>query len=179
MSKLTPDSELELLFDAKLIPDEVKNVGDGLHLRPLSSTDYDRGHLRVLEALTKVPDPGRDAWLRQFQLMQQSKPAAYYTLAILDAATDEIVAVGSLFIEYKFIRGLGACGHIEDIAVDPKTQGKGLGKKLIRALTGLSEALGTYKVILDCSEDNKPFYEKCEYKLVGVQMAKYAAHVQK
>lgn len=109
----------------------------------------------MLEALTKVPDPGRDAWLRHFQLMQQSKPAAYYTLAILDAATDEIVAVGSLFIEYKFIRGLGACGHIEDIAVDPKTQGKGLGKKLIRALTGLSEALGTYKVILDCSEDNK------------------------
>lgn len=87
--------------------------------------------------------------------MQQSKPAAYYTLAILDAATDEIVAVGSLFVEHKFIRGLGACGHIEDIAVDPKTQGKGLGKKLIRALTGLSEALGTYKVILDCSEDNK------------------------
>lgn len=32
MSKLTPDSELELLFDAKLIPDEVKNVGDGLHV---------------------------------------------------------------------------------------------------------------------------------------------------
>lgn len=126
-----------------------------MQLRPLSSSDYDRGHLRVLEALTKVPDPGAEAWLRQFQLQQQAKPASYYTLAILDTATDTLVAVGTLFIEHKFIRGLGSCGHIEDIAVDASTQGKGLGKKLIRALTALSEALGTYKVILDCSDENK------------------------
>ena len=46
-------------------------------------------------------------------------------------------------------------GHIEDIAVDTSVQGKGLGKKIINALTLLSETLGAYKVILDCSEENK------------------------
>jgi glucosamine-phosphate N-acetyltransferase len=87
--------------------------------------------------------------------MKKSKPLSYYTLVILNTDTDKIIAVGSLFIEYKFIRNLGSAGHIEDIAVDASVQGKGLGKKIINALTLLSESLGAYKVILDCSEDNQ------------------------
>jgi glucosamine-phosphate N-acetyltransferase len=45
-------------------------------------------------------------------------------------------------------------GHIEDIAVDPKQQGKKLGLRIIQALTGVAEGLGCYKTILDCSKDN-------------------------
>jgi glucosamine-phosphate N-acetyltransferase len=108
----------------------------------------------VLQALTETPDPGKDAYLKQFQLMKESRPSSYYTLVIVNTDTDRIIAVGSLFIEYKFIRNLGTAGHIEDIAVDTSVQGKGLGKNIINALTILSESLGAYKVILDCSESN-------------------------
>jgi glucosamine-phosphate N-acetyltransferase len=85
--------------------------------------------------------------------MQSASPSSYFVLAIVDTNTDALVAVGTIFLEHKFIRNLGICGHIEDIAVDPSTQGRGLGKILINALTELSESLGSYKVILDCSED--------------------------
>lgn len=124
-------------------------------IRPIASTDYERGHLSVLQALTETPDPGKAAYLKQFNLMKTSKPLSYYVLAIVDVETDKIIAVGSLFIEYKFIRNLGSAGHIEDIAVDTSVQGKGLGKKIINALTLLSESLGAYKVILDCSTENQ------------------------
>lgn len=87
--------------------------------------------------------------------MRSSQPQAYYILVIVDTKSDKIVAVGSLVLEYKFIRNLGSAGHIEDIAVDTNSQGKGLGKKMIHALTVLSENLAAYKVILDCSESNQ------------------------
>jgi len=84
-------------------------------------------------------------------------------------------------MEKKFLRGLGTVGHIEDIAVDKTQQGKKLGLRIIQALTGISEDLGAYKTILNCSDHNirKPicsetvfllvqhfctaFYEKCGF----------------
>lgn len=57
-------------------------------------------------------------------------------------------------MERKFLRNLGTVGHIEDIAVDKKMQGLKLGLRIIQALTGISEALGAYKTILNCSTDN-------------------------
>lgn len=91
-----------------------------------------------------------------------------------------MVATGTVFMEKKFLRGLGIVGHIEDIAVDKTQQGKKLGLRIIQALTGISEALGAYKTILNCSDNNirKPtrpgtevlvqnfctaFYEKCGF----------------
>ncbi|UZJ52950.1 hypothetical protein CBS101457_002270 [Exobasidium rhododendri] len=168
---LTPEDQLDLLFESSLIPkDASAGLSSDLHIRPLAATDYERGHLSVLQALTETPDPGQAAYRKQFQLMKASQPQSYYTLVILDKASDKIVAVGSLLLEFKFIRNLGSAGHIEDIAVDANVQGKGLGKKMINALTLLSESLGAYKVILDCSADNQAFYQKCQYKVKGVQM---------
>jgi len=84
-------------------------------------------------------------------------------------------------MEKKFLRGLGTVGHIEDIAVDKNQQGKKLGLRIIQALTGISEGLGAYKTILNCSDHNirestrsetdvlfvysfgTAFYEKCGF----------------
>jgi glucosamine-phosphate N-acetyltransferase len=151
-----------------------------IQIRPLASTDYHRGHLSVLEVLTVVTDPGEAAWVAQFHAMRAT-PRTYHTLVIVDKATDRIVAVGTVFLERKFLRGLGTVGHIEDIAVDKKQQGKKLGLRIIDALTYISENSGSYKTILNCSEDNiressyyvtvvfgvdiyTAFYKKCGYE---------------
>ena len=70
---------------------------------------------------------------------------------------------GTVFIERKFLRGLSSVGHIEDIAVDKSQQGKKLGLRIINALTLISESHSAYKTILNCSDSNVPFYEKCGY----------------
>lgn len=143
-------------------------------VRPLASDDYNRGHLRILAGLTKAPDVGLSSWKAQFNHLK-SLPGTYYPIVLVQSSTDQICAIGTLFVEYKFLRGNAKAGHIEDIAVDEQIRGKGLGKLVIQALTAVSEDLGCYKTFLDCSEDNKAFYEKCGYKLAGVQMSKYAS----
>ncbi|KAF9062995.1 acyl-CoA N-acyltransferase [Rhodocollybia butyracea] len=175
MSKFTPDSKLDLLFSTDLIPSELKaQLHPDVHIRPLSSTDYHRGHLSVLSVLTVVNDPGESAWGARFDAMRSAN-GTYYSIVVIDKPTDTVVGVGSVFIERKFLRGLGSVGHIEDIAVDKNQQGKKLGLKIIQCLTEISEKeLGCYKTILNCSDANIPFYEKCGYQKKENEMAKYA-----
>lgn len=45
-------------------------------------------------------------------------------------------------------------GHIEDIAVSKSMQGRKLGLRIINALDAIGEAMGCYKIILDCSKNN-------------------------
>ncbi|OCH93158.1 acyl-CoA N-acyltransferase [Obba rivulosa] len=171
---ITPDAELDLMFPPEQIPTEVKAaLPSDLHIRPLASSDYRRGHLSVLSVLTIVTDPGEAAWVAQFNAMRAA-PRTYYSVVIVDQS-DKIVAVGTVFIERKFLRGLGSVGHIEDIAVDKNQQGKKLGLRIIQALTGISENSGCYKTILNCSDSNIPFYQKCGFEKKENEMAKYAS----
>ncbi len=173
----TPDAALDLLFPEELIPQHVKDeLPSDLHvrlpvqryphplifltgtepvvqIRPLASTDYDRGHLSVLNVLSQTPDVGADAWATQFHDLR-STPATYYILVVVSRDTDQIVGSGGAFVERKFLRGLGRVGHIEDIAVAREMQGKKLGLRIIQALTHISEGVGCYKTILNCSDAN-------------------------
>ncbi|EJD45556.1 acyl-CoA N-acyltransferase [Auricularia subglabra TFB-10046 SS5] len=175
---LTPDDALELLFAPSIIPQSIRDLlPSELHIRPLSSTDHARGHLSVLSVLSPAPDPGPAAYQERFRACK-ALADTYYTLVIVDRASDAVVATGTLFLERKFTRGLGLVGHIEDIAVDKSQQGKKLGLRVIQALTALSEARGAYKTILNCSKDNIVFYEKCGFALKECEMAKYAKDTQ-
>ncbi|KAJ6504107.1 acyl-CoA N-acyltransferase [Mycena vitilis] len=170
----TADSELDLLFPATLISPEVKKqLHPAVHIRPLASTDHARGHLSVLSVLTVATDLGEAAWVAQFNA-QRAAPHTYYSLVIVDKESDRIVGAGTLFVERKFLRGLGSVGHIEDIAVDKQQQGKKLGIRIIQALTHISESSGCYKTILNCSDDNIPFYQKCGFERKENEMARYA-----
>ena len=64
-------------------------------------------------------------------------------------------------------------GHIEDIVVDTKYRGMGLGKKIITHLTERAKELECYKIILDCAEKNTEFYQKCGFSIKGIQMSIY------
>ncbi|XP_020212964.1 glucosamine 6-phosphate N-acetyltransferase [Cajanus cajan] len=94
---------------------------------------------------------------------------------IEDEASGRIVATGSVFIEKKFLRNCGKVGHIEDVVVDSSVRGKQLGKRIVNFLTEHARSVGCYKVILDCSVENKAFYEKCGFQEKSVQMAMYFA----
>ncbi|CCM02717.1 uncharacterized protein FIBRA_04824 [Fibroporia radiculosa] len=174
---LTPDSELDLQFPSEQIPDEAReHLPPDFHLRPLASTDYRRGHLSVLSVLAPVTDPGEAAWVAQFNT-NRAIATTYYFVVIVHKPSDRIVATATLFIERKFIHGLGSVAHGEDVAVDKSQQGKSFGSHLNKALIGISEYNGCYKAILNCTDSNMPFYEKSGFKREGNQMVKYmAAH---
>lgn len=94
--------------------------------------------------------------------MKQCKDT-YFVKVIEDTDKNVIVGSATLLIEQKFIRSCGLCGHIEDVVVDSQQRGNNLGKLLIDALKELAIQKKCYKIILDCNEQNVPFYEKCGF----------------
>ena len=59
------------------------------------------------------------------------------------------------------------------IVVDKNKRGLGLGFKIIKYLTDIAKEEKCYKVILNCSEENVTFYEKCGFKQKSKQMSLY------
>ncbi|EIW66865.1 hypothetical protein TREMEDRAFT_34108 [Tremella mesenterica DSM 1558] len=154
-------SNLELLFDPSLIPSSSRStLDDDLFLRPLASTDNARGHIELLTVLTSAPALSQQTYASTFQELKAALNT-YFVIVIVQRSTDKIVGCGSLVVERKFLRNAGLVGHIEDIAVSKSMQGRKLGLKIINTLEDIGKGVGCYKIILDCSQSNIPFYEKC------------------
>jgi glucosamine-phosphate N-acetyltransferase len=84
-----------------------------------------------------------------------------------------IVASGTILIEPKIIHN-SSVGHIEDVVVDNNFRGHGLAKNILNRLKKYAfNHKNVYKVILDCDEELVQFYNKNDFKVKGVQMAKY------
>ncbi|KAI8880437.1 acyl-CoA N-acyltransferase [Backusella circina FSU 941] len=166
------------LFDSSLLsPDVQSALPQGYTLRALRSNDYERGFLKVYEVLTEVGNHTKEEFLEQFNYMKKHNHE-YHTITITDDSKDKVVAVGTILVERKFVHKNGLVGHIEDIAVDGNQQGKKLGLRIIQALKYIGAKQGCYKVILDCSEKNVPFYQKCGFERKEVEMAWYVPKEQ-
>jgi len=85
-------------------------------------------------------------------------PNIYYRVAIQG---EKVLGVASLIAINKILRSGSRMGLIEDVAVSSEARGLGLGKLLIEDLLALGGEVGCYKVVLNCSDDNVKFYEKC------------------
>ncbi|KAJ8906612.1 hypothetical protein NDN08_003105 [Rhodosorus marinus] len=138
-------------------------------VRYMESGDYDRGLFEVLQQLTASPKVERQVFEK---LLEEVKGDGYYHWMVVEV-DGLVVGCGSLVVERKLIHSCGLVGHVEDIVVDESFRGKGAGKALLEKLSGKAKEVGCYKATLDCQDDRVPFYEKCNYKRRGAQMALY------
>lgn len=145
-------------------------TGDGVKIRPVGEDDGDNGLFDVLSQLTEAPAMGREEFVKL--LNEQNAQNARLTIVAVDAE-GRVLGTGSVMVEPKFIRGGRPCGHIEDIVVDKKARGMQLGKRIISYLVDHCKERGCYKVMLDCADDNVPFYEKCGFNPKERQMVHY------
>ncbi|KXS17100.1 acyl-CoA N-acyltransferase [Gonapodya prolifera JEL478] len=165
------DDSLGDLFSRHLISKEVQaSMVPGYLLRPLQPTDYEKGFLECLGHLTTVGEITKAQFMDRFAYLKQHN-YEYFTIVIENVQTSRIAAAGTVMVERKFIHQNGLVGHIEDIVSHPDARGKNLGKAIIDALKHIGASVGCYKIILDCSEKNIPFYVKCgfskqEYEMV-------------
>jgi glucosamine-phosphate N-acetyltransferase len=83
-----------------------------------------------------------------------------------------VMGTATLYVLEKLIHSGGKVGLIEDVAVSEEARGLGLGKLLIETLTEHADKQRCYKVVLSCSENNVPFYEKCDFYRHEVTMRK-------
>ena len=133
---------------------------DDIEIRELEEKDLFNGFLESLDSLRKASDLSPRRAKEIFKKIKSDKNYKVY-VAVLDS---KIVGTATIFIEQKFIHSGGKVGHIEDVAVSKKYQGKGIGQKIIKALVEYAEKEGCYKTILDCTDDLIPFYEKIGFK---------------
>ena len=153
-------------------PGNVSIEQERFQLRRLEISDKKKGFIELLQQLTVCESVSDKDFEERYQ--ELAKLGDEHVICVIeDRHSGKIVASGSVFIERKFIRNCGKVGHIEDVVVDSSIRGMQLGKKIVGFLTDHACSMGCYKVILDCSLENKPFYEKCGYKQKEVQMVKY------
>ncbi|XP_050114355.1 glucosamine 6-phosphate N-acetyltransferase-like [Malus sylvestris] len=138
----------------------------------LELSDKGKGFIELLQQLTVCDSVSDKDFEDRFKELS-TRAEDHQVFVIQDDRSGKIVATGSVFIERKFIRNCGKVGHIEDVVVDANAREMQLGKKIINALTDYAPSMGCYRVILDCSVENKAFYEKCGYKQKEIQMVKY------
>lgn len=163
------------LFPSKLFLGSKVAVAAPFVVRPLMRDDYAKDFVPVLGQLTQVGTYSERLFHETFDTMAKVNQlrGTYYVVVIEDKSRGKIVASASLIVEQKFIRQGAMAGHIEDVVTDKSVRGKGLGKVIIDALLELGERLGCYKILLDCSDDNVPFYERCGLQVKERQMVKY------
>ncbi|MFA6073522.1 MAG: GNAT family N-acetyltransferase [Candidatus Woesearchaeota archaeon] len=81
------------------------------------------------------------------------------------AIEDEtIIGCATLLIEQKIIHDAGKVAHIEDVSTNKNHCKKGVGSNLIKKIVQDAKIAGCYKIILDCKDDLKIFYEKQGFK---------------
>ena len=113
-----------------------------------------------------------DIWTNSFS-RNFSKPVNSEYLSdpnsttIVISVENIIVGVASIHIIQKLTRILGI---IEDVAVNKKYRGKGVGKKLVERLILIGKQKNCDKIVLSSSEKNSKFYEKIGFKKKELQM---------
>ena len=139
--------------------------------RLLQRSDYKKGHLELLNQLTTVGDVSESQFNVAFDSMERNPYST--TFVIEDKAKHKIIACITVLIEQKFTHSCSRVGHIEDVVTHNNYRGKGLGKLIVDYAVNYAKQNGCYKVILDCNDDNIPFYTKCGFKKKENQMALY------
>ena len=137
-----------------------------LFFKKISEKEYECVY-RLLQELTDVGEYNRS----RFNTYIETLPSNIHMFCICEDST--VIGVGTIMIEQKIIHNFSKVGHIEDIVIDSNYNGSGYGKQLIQFLTNFAKEKGCYKVLLDCSEKVKGFYEKCGYTEKNISMGVY------
>lgn len=132
-----------------------------LLIRPLCKSDYS-SYLEVLSELTQVGNVSQE----QFEDFVDSLHDKHLVEVI--ESNGQIIACATLVIEQKLIHEYSKYGHIEDVVVRSSHRGMGLGRILILRMMWMAK--GCYKVLLNCSDKNVEFYQKCSFRRNGVSM---------
>jgi glucosamine-phosphate N-acetyltransferase len=141
-------------------------------IREIEEIDIESGGLlEVLENLAPVgglSKPAAKAILKDIK----SNPLHRIFVAVVQDGRNQGLIIGTttLLVEPKFIFGGGRVAHIEDVAVRAEYQRKGIGFKLVNYATEQAAIMRCVRTVLDCSDENIPFYEKIGYSYHGNSM---------
>jgi glucosamine-phosphate N-acetyltransferase len=106
--------------------------------------------------------------ITQEQFNEQINNMINYCKIIVIEYNNNIIGAGSIFKIQKLHNN--SIGQIEDIIITNQYRKYGLGKHIIDKLVNIGfNDYNCYKITLNCLEKNIGFYEKCNFKISGIQ----------
>jgi glucosamine-phosphate N-acetyltransferase len=132
-------------------------------IREIECEDIDKGFLEVLENLLSPEIDNENAK----NILKKIKSNPLHKIFVAqDNTNGKIIGTTTLLIEPKFINKGMQVGYIEDVSVRKGYEGLGIGFKLVDYANNYAISKESCKkILLYCSEKNRPFYEKLGYKL--------------
>jgi glucosamine-phosphate N-acetyltransferase len=142
-------------------------------IREAEENDIESGRLlEVLENLAAVGGLSKSAAKGILNEIHSNPLHRIFVAVVVEDPANQGLIIGTttLLVEPKFIFGGGRVGHIEDVAVRRGYQRKGIGFKLVKNASEQAALMGCVRTVLDCSDENIPFYEKIGYSYHGNSM---------
>lgn len=81
-----------------------------------------------------------------------------------------IIGTATLVLSWKFLHGGRKAGRISDVATHADHVGRGVGTALVERLLEIAREEGCYKVTLNCSRLNAPWYQRFGFREAEVAM---------
>lgn len=132
-----------------------------IKIRPLESGDINKGYFELLSQLTSAEKPSEEEFIKRVE--EINKRNCEKIIVCENLPDKKIIGTITIIIELKFIHKLGKVAHVEDFVVDSEFRGLHLGTKLMNLAKDLAKKEKCYKIILDCNEKVKTFYEKFDF----------------
>ena len=145
-------------------------------VRELVLDDLDNGFLESLDSLLPGTSRLERSNARTVLAEIRSNPLHRIFVAVIpqrESSREVVVGTTTLLVEPKFIFNGGRVGHIEDVSIRSGYQKMGLGRRLILHATQVAKEMGCVKIVLDCSKETMPFYEKLGYSYQDNCMKKF------
>jgi glucosamine-phosphate N-acetyltransferase len=160
---MTHSDEKEVPHSKNKEPAQYNTSLDLASIRELVPDDLDNGFLETLDSLisgTSALD--KDSASGRLEEIGSNPLHRIFVAVIAQRQTGKEVVVGTttLLVEPKFIFQGGRVGHIEDVSVRRGYQNTGLGRRLVMHGIQVAKEMGCVKLVLDCSDETMPFYEK-------------------
>lgn len=138
-------------------------------VREIFPKDLPRGFFETLANLAEVGRISEDQENAK-KILREITSYPFCKIFVAVKNDGEIVGSNTLLIEQKFIHNGGKVGHIEDVVTKKGYEGLGIGTALVGESLRFARRMKCYKVILDCSEENVPFYKKIGFNEHGISM---------
>lgn len=135
-----------------------------MFIRNIQKDDLDIHYFKLLSELSPSLDIDLTEWYKEKIQENFDKLWSdfvdnknHHIIVAFSVFSPYVAATASLLIENK-INGKNAA-HIEDVVVSKVYRGLGLGGAMIKRLIDVARDKECYKIILNCSDKNVPFYD--------------------
>ncbi len=140
-------------------------------IRSLEESDYHIGFLELINYFTKDKNYKKKLF-EEFQVQYNLIKSINHFIYVIEYEK-KIIGSATLIIQPKFYNIFKSAGLIEEVIIDEKFRGQGLGKKIINFIIKESQNKLCYKLVLNSEYKNKDFYTKLGFIDYGIEFKMY------